>query len=190
VIFMYELLLFVLFLKIFFSDKYLFCVFLIFITKNFCPISCINDKMCPVFSYVPMINICHVIFLYLFVINICLVFYYSSQINISSFNKTNKYLLCISFISMSNCFWVFFFNIYRRLYLSHLSMKFIVCRWLLSRVTHLRVIRGFNVRNLLFFLKINCVRNWYSTFIIIITFFNKIIKITLLKEDHSLTIFK
>lgn len=47
-------------------------------------------------------------FLYLFVINICLVYIYSSLINIYSLIKINKYLLCISFISMSNCFRVFF----------------------------------------------------------------------------------
>ena len=117
VIFMYELLLFVLFFK----------YFSIFYHKRiFDRILCINDKICPVFSYVPVINICHVIFLYLFVINNCLVFFYSSLINICSFNKNNKYLLCISFISMSNCFCIFFLIFIGDINLSHLSVKFIV----------------------------------------------------------------
>jgi len=111
------------FFKYFSCDKYLFCIFLIFITDEFlshfmhqlqnvsCIFLCTRDKY-----------LSRDFFLYLFVINICLVFYYSSLINISSFNKTNNYLLCIAFISMSNCFWAYFFyNIYRR----HIFVSFI-----------------------------------------------------------------
>jgi len=139
---MYQLLIFVLFFEIFFRDNDLFLFLLIFITDEFlfhfmhrrqnvsCIFLCTRDKY-----------LSRDIFILIhdrYLSRIFLLF-------------TNKYLLCISFISMSNCFLVFIFIFIGDKYLSHLSVKFIVYSWISSRVTHLRVIRGFNVRILINF---------------------------------------